>query len=265
MMYNVTLPCDIPSRISAPSSSSSAISSISLDSQLCSHGRPDLRIMLQEYTLSVNLRPRLTVKHIGSIVDVIPFDFVELRKVKGFGQVCRDVHGKKILQICKKFSKELIRWDTSSARVRLSSDDVVPNDISRSTKLIDITSKTILDFCRPNMSEPSLLTNTMRAKIRDLKNNFSVQYNIQQSASIERPRRSLVSDFNECTAPDINVQSEMDRSIISKLLENVACRSRRLTIEDAMRTPPPDITYDLNTHVETLKEKNTWKRVVFYF
>ena len=158
--------------------------------------------------------------------------------MKGFGKVTKEVHGRKIISLCRTFEKDLIRWGASKGLVSLSNTSSVSNDSSVLSNVFIIDSNTILDFCRPDSSDWQYFKNTYASKIRDLKKSFSVQFAKQHANETMRAQRSLNPEFDcETNVSDTLVHNRMDRSIVTKLLESSPSKSRRLTIEDAMQTP----------------------------
>ena len=65
----------------------------------------------------------------------------------------KEVHGRKIVSLCKKFHKDLIRWESTSGVLSLPTASNVSIDSSISSNVIVIESNTILDFCRPDSSD----------------------------------------------------------------------------------------------------------------
>ena len=235
-MATSTTPPRVPKR-SSVATTSSVISSISLDSRTPISTCPDLRSMLIEYKLSVKLRPTLTATSIDSIVELVPKDLTDLRNVNRFGRVCRDVHGKKVISICRTYSKDLVRWNVSQTKLALPNSSSASNDVSTSSKIIDINSNTIFDFCQPSISDPINLKNTYSAKIRDFRSSFNVHYTTKSSDPlVSRPQRSSIECASSSSVPA--PRNQFESAFVTRLLTTSCLKSRRFTIEDAMLTPP---------------------------
>ena len=127
-----------------------------------------------------------------------------------------------------------MRWEVSNKLLGLSNTSGFSNEVSTPSKIIHITSNTILDFCRPSISDPINLKNTYHSKSRDFKNSFNIQY-VKYSCSISsRPQRSVTEASTSAPVP----YSESDTTVITRLLSSSCLKSRRFTIKDTMLTPP---------------------------
>ena len=225
-----------------PAQSGGTLSPLSLSSAFCTtsnpksnscdithrsvlDSQPNLSALLTEYKLSVSVRPTLTHSHILSICALMPKDLTDLRAVKGFGVVGRQLHGRKILSIMKLYRRQYSSWlVTQNELLRVThTSSTICSQSSNDNKLVYFEPNTIIEWFRPSIDNPLFLKDTYNAKIKDIKNNFS--WTISKKDAFESSRTSRRINF-ESVDVSRKFNDDDSKKFLSPLISALSFKSR---------------------------------------